>query len=107
MTIVVSQGTVHGPGGSKLCACGCGRPRDRAGQRYRRDCATEYMRQWRAGRAGSGMIQRRLTAAEWEAIEKARGALPDRSKIQRAITAGEWAAIQKARALDALSELRA
>lgn len=53
--------------GQKLCSCGCGRPRDRAGQRYRRDCHTEYMRSRRAG-----MVERLLSPAEWELIRELR-----------------------------------
>ena len=34
-----------------LCSCGCGLPRDQPGQRYRRACATAYMRDYRAAQA--------------------------------------------------------
>ena len=33
------------------CSCGCGLPRDRPGQRYRKDCHTAYMRDYRASQA--------------------------------------------------------
>ena len=50
------------------------------------------------------MVLRRITEEEWQAIERARGALPDRAKVKRSITPEEWAAIRKARALEALSD---
>jgi hypothetical protein len=41
------------PDDVKLCACGCGQPRDRPGQRYRRACHTAYVRAWRERRAAA------------------------------------------------------
>lgn len=99
--MVVSQETAYGPGGIKLCPCG--KPRDRKGQRYCKTCHAAYMRDWRAGRAGSGKVQRRVTPEEWAAIEQAReftAAAP--GKVQRRISPDEWSAVQKARALGAL-----
>jgi len=60
---LVSQETIA----VKPCSCGCGRPRDREGQRYRKDCHTEYMRHRRAG-----MVERLLTPAEWALIVRER-----------------------------------
>lgn len=51
MTLFVSQGTAPAHvDGQKACARGCGRPRDRKGQRYCRPCHAEYMRGWRRAR---------------------------------------------------------
>ncbi len=46
--------------GAKLCSCGCGQPRDRAGQRYRLACHAKYMRVWRLGQAHSRRRRRKI-----------------------------------------------
>lgn len=67
MIIVVSRESMASDDGRKLCSCGCGKPRDRAGQRYRRECHARYMRQWREGK-----VEVLLTPEEWEAVKAAR-----------------------------------
>jgi len=53
--------------GQKVCSCGCGRPRDRAGQRYRKDCHARYMAERRRG-----MVEVLLTAEEWAMVKQQR-----------------------------------
>lgn len=71
MTINVSRGEFVRTDGKKPCSR-CGRARDRGHGRYCRRCHNEYMRDWRAGLAGSGKIDVRLTPAEWAAVQAAR-----------------------------------
>jgi hypothetical protein len=61
--IVVSRESKATEDGRKLCSCGCGQPRDREGQRYRRACHAAYMRKWRQGK-----VEVLLTHEEWAAI---------------------------------------
>lgn len=68
MKIIVSRESMFTDDGRKLCGCGCGRPRDRKGQSYRRDCHSRYMREWR-----SGKVEVLLTPEEWARVKAARG----------------------------------
>lgn len=61
--IIVSRESKADSRGQKLCSCGCGKPRDRKGQNYRRECHARYMRNWRAGK-----VTALLTPEEWARI---------------------------------------
>jgi len=66
----VSRGTVS-VDGQKPCSCGCGQPRDRPGQRYRKDCHAAYMAERRRG-----MVEVLLTPEEWAAVKAQRRQRP-------------------------------